>query len=287
MEAPIPASSLIHSATLVSAGIYLCYRFSPQIQMYFPYFVILSSFTAAYGAVIAACQTDLKKILAYSTISHCGYLFVLVFIGNTNLLLTYLHIHGVFKAFSFMLVGFILQNNSIYQDYRSIGYLFKKTSYEYYTLPFILFNLAGLPFFLGFFSKFLFLESFKLQWVGVLNILFVKLGAFCSILYSFQLYYNVFFAPNRSSNIPTTTNILTKNQNFIYKILSSFILIFITTITLFIFSLEFVGFAFSTQSVFFLKFFYKLLFLVFLVFFKNFNHTSLFIILVVVFYVLF
>jgi NADH-quinone oxidoreductase subunit L len=76
MEAPVPASSLIHSATLVSAGIFLLCKFSAlySILDWTPYLVFLGSVTAAYGGVVSAAQTDLKKLLAYSTMSHCGFL---------------------------------------------------------------------------------------------------------------------------------------------------------------------------------------------------------------------
>jgi NADH-quinone oxidoreductase subunit L len=76
MEAPVPASSLIHSATLVSAGIYLICRFQTLILLLdISYiFIIIGSITAAYGGIVAAAQTDLKKLLAYSTMSHCGFL---------------------------------------------------------------------------------------------------------------------------------------------------------------------------------------------------------------------
>jgi len=157
MEAPIPASSLIHSATLVSAGVYIATRYSFEIQYLFPTLSLLSSFTAAYGSIIASSQNDLKKILAYSTISHCGYLFFLVYSNNILLQLVYLHLHGFFKAISFVLVGFVLQSTTIYQDYRYFSYQ-NNNSYEFFVLPLILLNLAGLPFVVGFYSKFLFLQ---------------------------------------------------------------------------------------------------------------------------------
>ena len=76
MEAPVPASALIHSATLVSAGIFLLCKFN-ILFLYYEYTYILSyigAITAAYGGVVAASQTDMKKLLAYSTMSHCGFL---------------------------------------------------------------------------------------------------------------------------------------------------------------------------------------------------------------------
>jgi len=76
MEAPVPASALIHSATLVSAGIFLICKFN-ILFLYFEYInflTFLGALTAAYGGIVAASQTDMKKLLAYSTMSHCGFL---------------------------------------------------------------------------------------------------------------------------------------------------------------------------------------------------------------------
>lgn len=96
MEAPVPASALIHSATLVSAGIYLFGRVPSYIldDFFYSYISIFSSFTAFYGGIIAAYQTDLKRVLAYSTISHCGFLFFILTLDNYYNLFIYLHLHG-------------------------------------------------------------------------------------------------------------------------------------------------------------------------------------------------
>lgn len=194
MEAPVPASALIHSATLVSAGLYISYRFSPILRLFFLELSLISTFTAFYGSFVAASQTDLKKILAYSTISHCGYLFFTVFYGNTFIFILYLHLHGFFKAFAFILVGFILQNNSIYQDSRVISSNSRFISFEFFALPVILMNLAGLPFVFGFFSKFYLLTLLDNYWINTLNLLFIKLGSFGSIVYSAQMVRIVFFS---------------------------------------------------------------------------------------------
>ena len=93
MEAPVPASSLIHSATLVSAGIYLLLRFNILIQYtdLCGVVVTIGSITAAYGAITSAAQTDVKKLLAYSTMSHCGFLFILSGLIQWRLLFPHHH----------------------------------------------------------------------------------------------------------------------------------------------------------------------------------------------------
>ena len=122
MEAPVPASSLIHSATLVSAGVFLLLRFYfliEQLELQ-KYIFFLGCFTAAYGGVVAAAQTDVKRLLAYSTMSHCGFLFVLVSTNDIYVTIVYLFLHGIFKASTFFCVGSFIR---IYgtQDTRLMG----------------------------------------------------------------------------------------------------------------------------------------------------------------------
>jgi NADH:ubiquinone oxidoreductase subunit 5 (subunit L)/multisubunit Na+/H+ antiporter MnhA subunit len=124
MEAPVPASALIHSATLVSAGVFLLLRFS----VFFEYTYVcnllipfLGALTAFTGSFLACFQSDIKKILAYSTISHCGFLFYLVNTSVIEFTLFYLFAHGFFKAASFMCIGNVLRFSKGYQDFRRMG----------------------------------------------------------------------------------------------------------------------------------------------------------------------
>ena len=101
MEAPVPASALIHSATLVSAGVYLLLRFTNLFELSYLCYMIISivgSLTAFYGGFASMFQSDIKRILAYSTISHCGFLMVMYTTGVLEYVLLYLYIHGFFKA---------------------------------------------------------------------------------------------------------------------------------------------------------------------------------------------
>lgn len=124
MEAPVPASALIHSATLVSAGIFLALRLQPifELSIYFHTLVpLISALTAFIGGFSALFQTDLKRVLAYSTISHCGFLFFLSCFNSVEYTLIYLYIHGFFKASSFLCVGNIIRFSKNYQDIRKMG----------------------------------------------------------------------------------------------------------------------------------------------------------------------
>lgn len=234
MEAPVPASALIHSATLVSAGLYLSFRFSTWLRLWFLEISVISSFTAVYGALSAASQTDLKKILAYSTISHCGYLFFSIFFGNQFIFVLYLYLHGFFKAFAFVLVGFILQNNSIYQDSRNLTDKTFGVSFEVYSLPIILLNLGGIPFTFGFFSKSYLLSILGETWFGAINLFFIKLGSFGSVIYATQAIRLVFTAPIHQS-AKHKTNIFTKKVNHTYISMILLSLLLITYLIIFIF----------------------------------------------------
>jgi NADH-quinone oxidoreductase subunit L len=196
MEAPVPASSLIHSATLVSAGIFLILRFYPVFEYSCYTFIVLpvvGSLTAAYGGLTASFQSDIKRILAYSTISHCGFLMILCAINLNEFVILYLYIHGFFKAAVFMCVGNVIRISRNHQDFRRMGLYYKYLPFECFCSFVCLFNLAGLPFSLGFFIKhLLFLgndSNFFLYYVVIFNIL---IGAVAGLFYSHRLFYYVF-----------------------------------------------------------------------------------------------
>jgi NADH:ubiquinone oxidoreductase subunit 5 (subunit L)/multisubunit Na+/H+ antiporter MnhA subunit len=197
MEAPVPASSLIHSATLVSAGIFLILRFYPIFEYSYYAFIILpviGSLTAAYGGLIAAFQSDIKRILAYSTISHCGFLMLLCSFNLNEFVVLYLYVHGFFKASVFMCVGNVIRISKNYQDFRRMGMFYKYLPFECFCAFVCLFNLAGLPFSLGFFIKhLLFLgnnNNIVLYYFVIFNVL---VGAVAGLFYSHRLFYYVFF----------------------------------------------------------------------------------------------
>lgn len=124
MEAPVPASALIHSATLVSAGIFLILRFYPICQLSFIFYYLAPLFgllTACYGGLVAYFQMDVKRVLAYSTISHCGFLVALTALGSQDFVLLYLYVHGFFKALAFMCIGNVIRFCKNYQDIRRMG----------------------------------------------------------------------------------------------------------------------------------------------------------------------
>lgn len=192
MEAPVPASALIHSATLVSAGIFLLGRidYLTSITWASTFLTIWCSFTALYGGLIAAYQTDLKKILAYSTISHCGFLFLLVIYNNFFALVLYLHLHGWFKSYSFMAAGNIISKYLGYQDYRRMGGSIGFNTLELLVLIISISCLGGLPFLLGFFNKH-FLLFLTYEYSNMISYIFLLSAAFTGLFYTLKTIYGL------------------------------------------------------------------------------------------------
>ena len=205
MEAPVPASSLIHSATLVSAGIFLILRFYPIFEYSYYSFIILpviGSLTAAYGGLVASYQSDVKRILAYSTISHCGFLMLLCSFNLNEFVVLYLYVHGFFKASVFMCIGNVIRISKNYQDFRKMGLYNKYLPFECFAATLCLVNLAGLPFTLGFFIKHLLFLGSNMNVVLYYFIIFnVLVGALAGLFYSHRIIYFVFFDFKKGSKI--------------------------------------------------------------------------------------
>ena len=156
MEAPTPASALIHSSTLVVAGVFLIIRFSVLFEFTLftnYYLILLGALTLSFGAITAVFQNDIKKLVAYSTISQIGYLVCGCGFCCYEEVLLYLIIHALNKAFLFVLVGYTVHFFNANTDMRQMGgaYLY---SFDISVLLFgVCFNLAGLPYSAGFLGK--------------------------------------------------------------------------------------------------------------------------------------
>lgn len=205
MEAPVPASALIHSATLVSAGVFVLLRISNlfEYSLYSYYAApIIGSFTAFFGGLCSVYQSDIKKILAYSTISHCGFLVVCYSTYIPEYTILYLYIHGFFKAAVFLCVGNIIRFSRNYQDFRKMGGFWKYLPFECFSSFVCLINLCGLPFSIGYYIKHLlligvYMNNYYLYFVFA-NILG---GAVFGLIYSYRLFYYVFFDFKKAKKI--------------------------------------------------------------------------------------
>lgn len=156
MAGPTPVSALIHAATMVTAGAYMMarcnvfYSQSPTAQMIV---VSIAAFTAILAASIAITQNDIKKVLAYSTVSQLGYMFMAIGVGAYTAGLFHLVTHAFFKALLFLGSGSVIHAMSDEQDIRKMGGLRKKIPITAITFLIGTFAIAGLPFLSGFFSK--------------------------------------------------------------------------------------------------------------------------------------
>ncbi len=165
MEGPTPVSALIHAATMVAAGIYLLFR----VHFLLPaeilsLLVILGTVTAFFSAFSALSQSDIKKVLAYSTISQLGYMTVAIGVGATQIALFHLLTHAFFKAGLFLCAGAII--HALHeQDMNKMGGLCKAMPITFVCYSICAFSLAGLPLFSGFLSKDLILSQVQI-WAG-------------------------------------------------------------------------------------------------------------------------
>ena len=156
MEAPTPASALIHSSTLVIMGIYLVVRFNILFEFAYSanfFMAVLGALTIAVGAISASFQNDIKKLVAYSTVSQMGYLFCGCGFMCYNEVMFYLALHALNKAFLFILVGYIVHFFAGNTDLRFMGALYTSAFEFAFILIVISLNLTGLPYTSGYLAK--------------------------------------------------------------------------------------------------------------------------------------
>ena len=189
MEGPTPVSALIHAATMVNAGVYLVARANPLFASAPSTMVVVASigiFTAILAASIAMTQTDIKRVLAYSTLSQLGYMFAALGVGAFTAAIFHLMTHGFFKGLLFLDSGSVIHAVHEEQDMRRMGGLSKKIRITYITMLIGSIAIAGIPPLAGFFSKDEILgEAFKLgfPWIWAIGLFVALLTAF----YMFRL----------------------------------------------------------------------------------------------------
>ncbi len=189
MEGPTPVSALIHAATMVNAGVYLVARANPIFASAPDTMVVVAAigiFTAILAASIAMTQTDIKRVLAYSTLSQLGYMFAALGVGAFTAAIFHLMTHGFFKGLLFLGSGSVIHAVHEEQDMRHMGGLSRKIPVTYLTMLVGSLAIAGIPPLAGFFSKDEILgESFKLGFTWVWFIGFVVAGL--TAFYMFRL----------------------------------------------------------------------------------------------------
>nr|QDI93668.1 NADH dehydrogenase subunit 5 [Phallospinophylus setosus] len=159
MAAPTPVSALVHSSTLVTAGVYLLIRFFPLLsQNDCTFFVMISMMTMFMSGLGANFEFDLKKIIALSTLSQLGLMMSILLIGFPNLAFFHLLTHAFFKALLFLCAGLIIHSMNNSQDIRDMGFVIKILPYTSSCFVISSFSLVGVPFLSGFYSKDMIIE---------------------------------------------------------------------------------------------------------------------------------
>ncbi|MCX2682659.1 NADH-quinone oxidoreductase subunit L [Campylobacter sp. MIT 21-1685] len=199
MAGPTPVSALIHAATMVTAGVYLVIRASAIYDLVFEvsYFIaLLGSFVALFAASMALVARDLKRIIAYSTLSQLGYMFVAAGLGAYSIALFHLVTHAFFKSLLFLGAGNVMHAMNDNLDIKKMGGLYKTMKITAIFMTIASLALAGIYPFAGFFSKDLILEyAFISFHHGIFLVLLIT--AFLTAFYSFRLLMLVFFTEQR------------------------------------------------------------------------------------------
>ncbi len=201
MEGPTPVSALIHAATMVTAGVYMVARMHPlfsraPIAMFVV--AVVGAVTAFYSATIGLVQTDIKKVLAYSTVSQLGYMFLACGVGAYAAGIFHLMTHAFFKGLLFLAAGSVIHAMGGEQDMMKMGGLRKKIPVTYWTMLIATLAIAGIPGFAGFFSKDEILEAAGAGphanlWLWLLGVI----GAGLTSFYMFRLIFLTFFGKPR------------------------------------------------------------------------------------------
>jgi NADH-quinone oxidoreductase subunit L len=201
MEGPTPVSALIHAATMVTAGVYMVARShvvfdrAPQALMVV---AIIGTLTALFAATIGICQTDIKKVLAYSTISQLGYMFMACGVAAYSAGIFHLMTHAFFKGLLFLAAGSVIHAVGGEQDMRKMGGLRHHIPWTFWTMTAATFAIAGFPPFAGFFSKDAILwKAFSSPYGSWVYWAIGVFTAFLTSFYMFRLWFLTFFGKYR------------------------------------------------------------------------------------------
>ena len=206
MEGPTPISALIHAATMVTAGIFMVARMSPLFEMSpvaLNFILFIGATTAFWTGLIGMVQNDIKRVVAYSTLSQLGYMTVALGVSAYSAAVFHLMTHAFFKALLFLAAGSVIIGMHHEQDMRRMGGLRKFMPITHLTMWIGTLALVGTPFFSGFYSKDTIIEAAHHHaaehgdWIAQYANMAVLLGAFVTSFYSFRLLYLTFFGEER------------------------------------------------------------------------------------------
>ncbi len=202
MEGPTPISALIHAATMVTAGIVMVARMSPLFELSdtaLSFVIIIGSITALFMGFLGIIQNDIKRVVAYSTLSQLGYMTVALGASAYSVAIFHLMTHAFFKALLFLAAGSVIIGMHHDQDIRNMGGLRKYMPITWLTSLIGSLALIGTPLFSGFYSKDMIIEAVKFSTVPGSGFAYfaVMAGVFITAFYSFRMYFLVFHGEER------------------------------------------------------------------------------------------
>ncbi len=205
MEGPTPISALIHAATMVTAGIFMVARMSPLFELSdvaLSFVIVIGAITAFLMGILGIVQNDIKRVVAYSTLSQLGYMTVALGVSAYSAAVYHLMTHAFFKALLFLAAGSVIIGMHHEQDMRKMGGLRRYMPITYWTSLLGTLALVGTPFFSGFYSKDTIIEAAGVAaerggWIAHYAHWAVLLGAFVTAFYSFRLLYMTFHGAER------------------------------------------------------------------------------------------
>ena len=207
MEGPTPISALIHAATMVTAGIFMVARMSPLYELSdvaLSFIMVIGAITALFMGFLGIVQNDIKRVVAYSTLSQLGYMTVALGASAYSVAVFHLMTHAFFKALLFLAAGSVIIAMHHNQDIRYMGGLKKYMPITWITSLIGSLALIGTPFMSGFYSKESIIEAVRLSHLPVAEIAYwaVLIGVFVTAFYTFRMYFLVFHGKTRFRNTP-------------------------------------------------------------------------------------
>jgi NADH-quinone oxidoreductase subunit L len=207
MEGPTPISALIHAATMVTAGIFMVARMSPFFELSdtaLSFILVIGAITALFMGVLGIIQNDIKRVIAYSTLSQLGYMTVALGASAYSVAVFHLMTHAFFKALLFLGAGSVIIGMHHNQDIRWMGGVRKYMPITWITFVIGSLALIGTPFFAGFYSKDSIIEAVHEShlWGSGFAYFSVLAGVFITAFYSFRLYFLVFHGKERYDQNP-------------------------------------------------------------------------------------